>query len=159
MRTTTITLATAAVLLTLAGCSSSNDDAAPTSSGTPAPSAPATSSQPTQPAPSTQPTTGDTAALEQAVAEYTDAYFAGKASTAHHMLSERCRGKINELLYGTVVKQAAKNYGPDHPATGIKAEVSGDMARVSYKIKGLPKLDQAQQPWVREGGAWKYDAC
>lgn len=166
MRTTTITLAAGALLLAaLAGCSSSDDDAAPAPSTTASPSAPqepsqdsgttppaATSGAPAEP-------TADTAALEQAVRDYTAAYFAGEASTAHRMLSERCRKDINELLFGASVKQAAEEYGPDHPATDVQAEVSGDLARVSYKVQGLPKFDQSQQPWTLEGGAWKYDAC
>ncbi|MFF8447886.1 hypothetical protein ACF06Q_09315 [Streptomyces leeuwenhoekii] len=148
------TITTAVLLLAaLTACSSSDGDG---DTASPAPSAPATSSEPST-APSPPP--GDAAELEKAVEAYTAAYFAGEASTAHRMLSERCREKINELVYGATVKQAAKDYGPDHPATDVRAEVSGDMARVSYKVKGIPKLDQDAQPWAREGGDWKYDAC
>ncbi|MFI8194281.1 hypothetical protein ACIF8T_37070 [Streptomyces sp. NPDC085946] len=154
MRTRTTTAVLAAALLTLTGCTSTDggDTAAP------APSAPVTSSKPSS-EPSAEPTAGDTADLEAAVKAYTDAYFAAEAGTAHRMLSERCKKEINPLVYGTVLKQAKKDYGPDHPATDVRAEVSGDLARVSYKVKGLPKLDQERQPWAREGGTWKYDAC
>jgi hypothetical protein len=154
MRTRTTTVLTAAALLALTACSSSDDKPA---AEPPIATAPATSAPPSQPAAS--PSTGDTADLEQAVRDYTDAYFAGEASTAHRMLSERCRKEINPLVYGEMLRQAKKDYGPDHPATDVQAEVSGDMARVTYKVKGLPMLDQTQQPWAREGGAWKYDAC
>ncbi|MBM7088111.1 hypothetical protein JTP67_06000 [Streptomyces sp. S12] len=155
MRTrATITLA-AALLLTATACTADDD---PSGSG-PSTPAPATTSAPASPA---EPSggTGDGAnAVEAAVKTYTDAYFAGEASTAHGMLSERCRKEINPLLFGETVRQASKEHGPDHPATDVRAEVSGDLARVSYKVKGLPSLDQAQQPWAREGGDWKYDAC
>lgn len=148
MRTrATITLAVA--LLALTACSSSGDDAAkePSNSTT------------TEQEPSTTPTPAGAAELTAAVQAYTAAYFKGEASTAHRMLSERCKGKINELVYGATVEQAAKEYGPDHPATDVQAEVSGKLARVTYKVKGLPKFDQQAQPWTREDGAWKYDAC
>jgi hypothetical protein len=153
MRTrATITLA-AALLLPLTACSSSDDsdDAAPAPSTT---SAPASEQQP-----STTPTPADAAELTAAVQAYTAAYFAGEGSKAHRMLSERCKGKINELVFGATVDQAAKQYGPDHPATDVQADVSGKLARVSYKVEGLPKFDQQAQPWTREGDAWKYDAC
>lgn len=157
MRTrATITLA-AALLLTATACSSDDDP----SSSAPSTPAPATTSAPASSAPA-EPSggTGDGAnAVESAVQDYTRAYFAGEASTAHGMLSERCRKEINPLLFGETVRQASKEHGPDHPATDVQAEVSGDMARVSYRVEGLPKFDQDGQPWAREGGAWKYDAC
>lgn len=160
---TTITLAAGVLLLAaLTGCSANDDAATPAPSSTASPSAPQEPSSSTPPAESSGATgepTADTAELEQAVKDYTDAYFAGEASTAHRMLSERCRKDINELMFGATVKAAAEEYGPDHPATDVQAEVSGDLARVSYRVEGLPKFDQSQQPWALEGGAWKYDAC
>ncbi|MGY0067706.1 hypothetical protein ACWZEH_12940 [Streptomyces sp. QTS137] len=156
---TRATITTAVLLLAaLTACSSSDDG---DTSADPKPTAPAATSTPSSSAAeeSSAPAADDTAVLEDAVKAYTEAYFAGEASTAHRMLSERCRKEINPLVYGEVVRQAKKDYGPDHPATDVTAEVSGDMARVSYKIEGLPKLDQEAQPWAREGGAWKYDAC
>jgi hypothetical protein len=160
---TTITLAAGALLLAaLTGCSSTDDDGTPAPSTTASPSAPQepSSGASTTPPPATSGAPGDpTDDLEQAVKDYTAAYFAGEASTAHRMLSERCRDQINELMFGASVKQAAEEYGPDHPATDVQAEVSGELARVSYKVEGLPKFDQSQQPWTLEGDAWKYDAC
>lgn len=154
MRTrATITLA-AALLATLTACSSDDDDSA--DAAPPAASSPATASSP---AAETSAPPADDAELTEAVQDYTRAYFAGEASTAYGMLSERCRGKANELVFGATVKQAAEAYGPDHAATDVQAEVSGEMARVSYKVEGLPKFDQTGQPWALEGGAWKYDAC
>ena len=151
MRTrATITLA-AVLLTTLTACSSDDD----TSAGTkPTPAARSNAEQPAEPAPD-----AEAAALSDAVKAYTKAYFAGDADTAHGMLSKRCQEKAEPTVFGAVVEQAAKEYGPDHPATDVKADVSGELARVSYKVEGLPKFDQEAQPWAREGGAWKYDAC
>ena len=148
MRTrATITLA-AALLLPLTACSSSDDGAAE-------PGSSATSEQ----QPSTTPTPADAAELTAAVQAYTAAYFKGDTDKAYGALTDRCQGKVTPEAYGAVVKKFAADYGPDHPATDVQADVSGSLARVTYKVKGLPKLDQKQQPWAREGGAWKYDAC
>ena len=151
MRTTTAATLTAVLLLGLTACTSSGDDSKPETKPTPAASS---EPKPAEPAPAPEAT-----ALEDAVRDYTAAYFKGEASTAHRMLSERCRKDINELLFGAAVKEAAEEYGPDHAATDVKAEVSGEMGRVSYRVEGLPKFDQQAQPWTLEGGAWKYDAC
>ncbi|GGS81898.1 hypothetical protein [Streptomyces griseoviridis] len=151
---TRATITTAALLLAaLTACSSGDDgstDAAPPAASSSA-STPAAAESSAPPA--------DDAELTKAVEDYTAAYFAGEASTAYGMLSERCQKKANELVFGATVDQAAKEYGPDHAATDVQAEVSGDMARVSYRVEGLPKFDQDAQPWTLEGGAWKYDAC
>ncbi|MEU6229971.1 hypothetical protein [Streptomyces sp. NPDC047042] len=143
----TITV-TAALLLVLTACSSSDD-------GTDTASTPTTTAE----TPTTTPTPADAAELTAAVEAYTDAYFAGDATTAYGALSKRCAGKVGEATYAAVVKQAAADYGQGHAATEVKAEVSGALARVSYKVAGLPKFNQTQQPWSREAGAWKYDAC
>ncbi|MEV7793408.1 nuclear transport factor 2 family protein [Streptomyces sp. NPDC087512] len=149
MRTRVTTTLAAALLLAVTGCSSSDDggsdDAAPTSSSPSEGRATVT--------------VPDDADLVQAVKAYTDAYFKGDADAAHSMLSDRCKEKYPQEVYGPIIEQAAADYGDGHPATDVQADVSGDMARVTYKVQGLPKFDQAQQPWTREGGAWKYDAC
>jgi ABC-type glycerol-3-phosphate transport system substrate-binding protein len=147
----TITLATAA-LLALTACSSSNDDDAKPST------APATAEAPTT-TPTNTPPPADAAALERVVDTYTNLYFAGEGKPAYAFLSKRCKAKADPAVYAATVEQAAKDYGPDHPATDVHATVSGDMGRVSYKVTGLPKFDQTGQPWTREGGDWKYDAC
>jgi hypothetical protein len=147
MRTrATITLATAAALLALTACSSNDgakSDTAPTTAETP----------------SITPTPADAALVTQAVQAYTTAYFKGDAKTGYAALSKRCKGKVDEVVYAATVKQAAADYGSGHAATAVKAEVSGALARVTYTVAGLPKFDQESQPWAREGGTWKYDAC
>jgi hypothetical protein len=150
MRTRTATLL-AAALLTLTACSSSDD--APSTDPTDAPPAASESS------PAAAPSSNEAAELTAAVAAYTASYFAGDADTAYGLLSARCAKEITPEAYSAVVDQAATEYGPDHMATDVTAKVSGEMARVSYKVSGLPKFDQTQQPWALEGGKWKYDAC
>ncbi|MFH8800871.1 hypothetical protein ACH4F6_14915 [Streptomyces sp. NPDC017936] len=151
MRTRATTVMAAALLVALGACSSGSDDdkAEPAGdSGTPA-------AEPTISVPADK--EGDD--LEAAVAVYTASYFAADADTAYGMLSERCRGEISADAYAGVVQQAKADYGEDHPATDVTAEVSGELGRATYKVKGLPEFDRTKQPWTLEDGAWKYDAC
>ncbi|QJS99277.1 hypothetical protein G9272_02300 [Streptomyces asoensis] len=146
---TRATIATAALLLAaLTACSSSDDAPAASDSGTPA-------AEPTVSVPAEH--EGDD--LMAAVAVYTAAYFAADTDTAYAMLSARCAKEITKDEYAGVVQQAKTDYGPDHPATDVQADVSGDLGRATYKVEGLPKFDRTKQPWALEGDAWKYDAC
>lgn len=151
MRTTTATLATATLLFALSACSSSSDDSAG-----PTPRASATVEVRTS---APEPAADIEEDLARVAGTYTDLYFAGVGESAYAFLSKRCQAKADLAVYSATVEQAAKDYGPDHPATDIHATVSGDMGRVSYKVKGLPRFSQQGQPWTREDGDWKYDAC
>lgn len=143
-------IVTAALLLTaLTACSSSGDDApAASDNGTPV-------AEPTVSVPAEH----EADDLKAAVAVYTASYFSGDADTAYGMLSARCAKKIGKDAYAGVVKQAAADYGDDHPAGDVQAEVSGTKGRATYKVTGLPKFDKQAQSWLLEGDAWKYDAC
>ncbi|HZH27929.1 MAG TPA: hypothetical protein VEY95_12180 [Azospirillaceae bacterium] len=156
MRTrATITLA-AVLLLALTACSASEDDgidAAPTST----PSAPAANSDPTTSGTPAE-ASADAAELERAVRAYTAAYFADKPDTTYGMLSARCKERITPVAMAALTERAVGDYGQQDVKRFQVDQLSGDMARVSYGV-GLPKFDQKQQPWVRESGAWKYDAC
>ncbi|WP_405965276.1 hypothetical protein OG713_39930 [Streptomyces sp. NBC_00723] len=146
---TSATIATAALLLAaLTACSSSGETPAASDNGTPA-------DEPTVSVPADH--EGDD--LKAAVAVYTAAYFAADTDTAYAMLSARCAKEIAKDAYAGVVQQAKTDYGPDHTATDVQADVSGDLGRATYKVQGLPKFDQTKQPWALEGDAWKYDAC
>ncbi|MFD4572085.1 hypothetical protein ACFWNK_01860 [Streptomyces sp. NPDC058417] len=138
----------ALALAAVTACSSSDGGPAASDSGTPA-------AEPTASVPAAH--QGDD--LAAAVAVYTAAYFAADTDTAYGMMSKRCAGQIDRDSYRAVLEQAKADYGPDHPATDVKAEVSGTLGRATYKVKGLPKLDQQAQPWTLESKAWKYDAC
>lgn len=153
MNTRITAILTAAVLAAaLAACGSSDDKTAPAAASPTAPAA--QTSTPAAPA-----ADDGTAALEKAVTAYTAAYFAADTDAAYSALSARCTGKISKAQYEAIVEQAKTDYGPDHPATNVHAQVSGQLARVTYKVKGLPKFDQTDQPWARENGTWHYDAC
>ncbi|MEX1651940.1 hypothetical protein ABZ960_01950 [Streptomyces pseudovenezuelae] len=150
MRTRATIALTTALLATLAACSSSGDDKADIPNSSPTTAAKS---------PTTTPTVPGTTELERVAETYVNLYFGGVGEGAYAFLSKRCRAKADPATYAASVVQAAKDYGSDHPATDVRATVAGEMGRVSYKVTGLPKFDQQGQPWMVEGGAWKYDAC
>jgi hypothetical protein len=156
MRTRATTMLAAVLLLAVTACSSSDDDgtdAAPAST----PSAPAAGSEPTTSGTPAE-TSADAAELERAVRAYTAAYFADKPDTTYGMLSARCKERITPAAMAALTERAVGDYGQQDVKRFEVDQLSGDMARVSYGV-GLPKFDQKQQPWVRESGVWKYDAC
>lgn len=151
MRTTATLAVTAAALLALTACSSSSDDSAD-----PTPSTSATVEVPTTTALALA---NDEENLARVAETYTSLYFAGEGEPAYVFLSKRCKAKAEPAAFEATVQQAAKDNGSGHLARDVRATVSGDMGRVSYKVQGLPKFDQQGQPWTRESGEWKYDAC
>lgn len=145
MRHTTAAL-TAALLLTLSACSESDNP----------PSTP--SAKPGQSAATEQPAADGKAALETAVRAYSDAYFKPDTAAGHAMLSARCKEQLPAEVYGATVEAGAKAYGKQEIKSLTVDQLSGDLARVTYSYS-VPLLDQKSQPWAREGGQWKYDAC
>lgn len=151
MRTTTTAATIVVLLATLAACS---DDPAPNPPATPA--AKPDQSAPKQPA-DTQ-AAEDKAALEKAVRKYTAAYFKPDADTGYAMVSARCKETMPREGFEALLERASGDYGEQDVKRFAVDQLSGDMARVTYGV-GLPLFDQKQQPWVREAGAWHFDAC
>ncbi|MFD4814846.1 hypothetical protein [Streptomyces sp. NPDC058418] len=154
MRTrTAFTAGSALLIATLVGCSSTPEFSTPAVTAQPSSSS---SEAPSEPAKAEQ----DQAAadLEKAVRAYSDAYFKPDTKAAYGMMSARCKSETTEAVYGAFVEVAAKDYGVQEIRTLTVDQISGDLARVSYTY-AVPKLDQKQQPWAREGGVWRYDAC
>lgn len=145
-RTTTATLAAALLLATLTACSSGDDssDSAPASSSTPKAA--------------TTPTADDTADLTAAVRDYTAALFSGDA-TGYGYVSARCRKQMPEAEWVATAEDAHQQYGAQK-ATGVTVDqLSGDLARVSYGAGNIPQFEREGQPWTREDGTWRWDAC
>ncbi|MEV6569941.1 hypothetical protein [Streptomyces sp. NPDC051577] len=140
-------IALAAAALALTGCSSTTSE--PKADAKPA-------SSPAAAAPKEDPARAD---LEAAVRAYSAAYFKPDGKAAHAALSKRCQAKAGPPeLFATIVDNAAKAYGKQEIQSLTVDQLAGDMARVSYTYS-VPKLNQTGQPWVKEGGAWKYDGC
>jgi hypothetical protein len=148
MRTRLPVLAASAALA-LAGCS--GPAANPPADDHPAP-------KPSASAATDKPADTSRVALEAAVRAYSAAYFKPDADAAHRMLSKRCAAKMDRIMYAAVVEQTVKTLGRHEIRTLTVDQISGALARVSYTYD-VPKLSQTSQPWAREGGVWKYDAC
>ena len=138
-----------ASLLTLAGCGegAQSDGAAP--DGTPSASS--------SPSPVTPETPDPTDELKQAVQAYSDAFLTGDVK-AYDLFSERCQDRTNKNEFIGILAAAKSAYGSALPLKSIDADVSGDLARVSYTYP-IEAINQDSEPWVREGGTWKQDDC
>lgn len=97
-------------------------------------------------------------ALKTAVTEYSNAYLAGKGLAAFDLLSARCQRSIGEAQIITLASGAQRLYG-DLPITALTViSNDGTKATVTYTYV-VTTLNQSNQPWVFEGGGWKYDNC
>jgi hypothetical protein len=95
--------------------------------------------------------------VEDAVRSYTAAFLSGDGEKAADMLSARCD---TPTMHGAVVAasaNAAALYG-QAKLVSVQPAVDGDRATVTYRFD-QPAIDQENQPWVWEAGAWRYDKC
>ena len=98
---------------------------------------------------------GTSAGLEQAVRSYSAAFLSGQGVKAAGMLSARCA-----VLKPQVVQAAAAApalYG-SAKLVSVAPTVDGERGSVTYRFD-QPAIDQENQPWVWEDGAWRYDQC
>lgn len=100
----------------------------------------------------------DTAALETSVRAYTKALFEPDPDTAYDLLSSRCQDEISPADYAMQSESAHHEYGQLTIEDVTVDQLAGDMARVSYSV-GVPALEREAQPWTREDGTWRWDAC
>ncbi|ARF53090.1 hypothetical protein [Streptomyces gilvosporeus] len=149
MRTRTAAALAALLLAALTGCSSAVD------SERPARSVPPTTATSSAPSATLDPSRAD---LEKAVRAYTAAYFKPDVTTAYGMVSTRCKEQITKPALAALLDRANQMDGDRTVKRFTIDKISGGMARVSYGV-GLPRYDQHGQPWTREGGHWRYDAC
>jgi hypothetical protein len=100
------------------------------------------------------------AALEQAVRDYTAAFFAPDAEAAYALISERCQAATDLESYTERVELAAQEQGRLTVQSLRIEEAAEDTARVSYSV-GVPTLDErlTAQPWALEDDSWVFDAC
>ncbi|MDG9705557.1 hypothetical protein [Streptomyces sp. DH37] len=143
--TTALAVLAAAATLALTGCStsSSGDDS----------TAPATdtSSQ-------ADPQATERAVLEKSVRDYTHALFGGDGPAGYKLVSNRCKEEITPESFNAMADQGHHEHGQLEIKNISVDEISGNLARVSYGV-GVPQFERAAQPWTREDGTWKWDAC
>ncbi len=140
-------LAVAILCLPLTACGSDSDQ-----------SEPKAQTAPTEDSREAKSKGAGTAALEKSVRTYTKALFGADADTGYALLSERCKGQMSREEFEALAKDAHHEYGSLAIKNLSVDQVSGDMARVSYGV-GVPQFERKAQPWTREGGTWRWDAC
>ena len=154
----TVLACAAAVVLLMAGCSATSSPAGSSVERTAPGSQPGSASAAGPPAPATpsrRPMKLDsTADLETAVRIFSDASMAGDDTTAARLLSRRC----SQVLTVRDIRARRAAAGAFYAVRKVTARVRGDRATVSYTFS-LPRLDVRNEPWLREGGQWRRDAC
>ena len=101
--------------------------------------------------------TGDAASVRAAVEQYSAAYLGDRPEEAFAMLSARCKERVPLAEMRTLTAGAKRLYGTVK-LVAFSAEVSGGLARATYRYDNAA-INQTAQPWAREDGAWRYDAC
>lgn len=96
--------------------------------------------------------------LRRAVTAYSDAFLTGKSDAAYTLFSDRCKQRTDRAEFAGIVAQAKDLYGSKLPLRSFKADISGDLARVTYTYD-ISAINQDSEPWVREDGEWKQDDC
>ena len=96
--------------------------------------------------------------LRAAVRAYSNAYLTGDVVASRALLSERCKIRVGPGEWAAAVKAAGQKYGNALPLESYDAQVSGNLARVTYTF-AVEELDQSREAWVHEGGAWHDDDC
>jgi hypothetical protein len=104
------------------------------------------------------PAIDDRAELTAAVRAYSDAYLGGRAEEAHGLLSTRCRERIDPNVFAFATAEARRLYGSARMTDLNIGTLEGTLARVTYRYDN-PAIDQAAEPWVKEGGRWRQDDC
>lgn len=96
--------------------------------------------------------------LRANVQAYSDAFLTGDGEGAYALLSKRCQDRNGQEEFASMVVSAGELYGSALAFTSFDAQVSGDLARVSYTYD-VASINQDAEPWVREGGIWHEDDC
>jgi hypothetical protein len=146
-----LALAAAAVGLLL-GCGVQTDTETRTGAPATSEAAPTTSVQTQASAPAREDE------LRVAVQGYSDGFLGGNPTAAYQYFSARCKEKVSLSYFTGIVTAAKVTYGSVLPMASYDAQVSGDLARVTYTYD-VVALNQDAEPWVREEGLWKTDDC
>ena len=96
--------------------------------------------------------------LKDAVTTYSNAYLGGDGASAFNLLSSRCQLSIGMQQISAQATAAHSVYGVLPISTINVDSESGSRATVSYTY-AVTTLNQSHQPWVLQGGSWRYDNC
>ena len=151
------TLVVAATLLLGACGGGSDDDASTTTAADSTTTEAAGEATTATDSPTTTEADADAPSLEEAVRAYTVAFLDGDDEAAYALLSERCHGEIASAVFKEIVDQAEAIYGGE-TITTYSESVNGNTATVTYELTD-PALNQTNERWVLENGAWLNDDC
>jgi hypothetical protein len=143
-------------VLPLTACAGSADKPDASASSTSA--APSTAASPSAAASQTAQAPSEQEELRQAVVTYSDAFLDAKPTVAYDLFSARCKERVTLSEFTGMLTAAKKMYGKALPIKTLDAQISGDLARVTYTYD-VPALNQTKEPWTREDGKWKQDDC
>src|SRR4029079_16094615 len=111
-----------------------------------------------QPSVSLTATATDADELRVNVQTYSDAYLTGQPIAAYRLLSKRCKDRMSLSYFTGLVTAAKQQYGSALAFKTYSAEISGDLARVTYTYD-VAAINQENEPWVKENGDWHEDDC
>ncbi|SDH14690.1 hypothetical protein [Klenkia brasiliensis] len=151
-----VVLGVAAGLLGLAGCGSTPEESAAATSSIPAGTSTSSESTSTSSAATSSEPAQD--GLRDAVQSYSNAFLTGDAVAAYDLFTVRCKDRTSLAQFTGIVAAASQLYGSALPITSYSAEVSGNLARVTYTYD-VSAINQTSEPWAREEGQWKQDDC
>ncbi len=96
--------------------------------------------------------------MAAAVAAFVDAYAEGEPGVAWSLVSGRCAAIVDEAEFRSTVSAYGVMFSRLQ-ATDIVVRVDGEIGSASYET-GVDEVGPfADQRWVREDGAWHWDAC
>lgn len=95
--------------------------------------------------------------LRTAVQAYSDSFLTGDM-TAYAILTGRCRDRLSADEFRTMLDAAKAEYGQAQRFRSYSADISGNLARVTYTYDDS-SIDQGAEPWARESGEWHEDDC
>ena len=147
----------ATLLLGACGGGSDDDSSSTTTAADPTTTEAAGEATTSTNSPTTTEADADAPSLEEAVRAYTVAYLGGDDQAAYALLSERCHGEMASADFKNIVDGAEAIYGGE-TITTYRESVNGNTSTVTYELTD-PALNQTNERWVLENGAWLNDDC
>jgi hypothetical protein len=95
--------------------------------------------------------------LESVVRAYTVSYLGGDGKAAYALVSERCKGEMGSTQFERIADQAHALYGRES-IVSYKESIKGASATATYKLTDST-LNQTNERWLVERGAWVNDDC
>jgi hypothetical protein len=146
------------ILTSMTGCDGSSTEAQPVPTNVPTTAAPSVTGSAIASAAPASKSVDSAAALKKAVKAYSDAFLTGKVAESRALLSKRCKDRVGSAAWQGIVAGAGQQYGTALPIKTYRAQVSGNLARVTYTYD-VAEINQDSEPWVREAGHWHEDDC